>query len=57
MLTRCLGGNVMSSDWKQRWLRIWKRLVRFAQWCEKHGVPKMFVEFILKLIFWWLTHQ
>ena len=47
----------MNAPWKERWLRIWNKLVRFAKWCERHGIPKIIVEFIFKIILWWLTHK
>lgn len=45
----------MNACWKKRWLRIWEKLVRFAEWCERHGIPKMLVDVILKIFLWWLT--
>lgn len=45
----------MRPSLKDRLLRLWKKLVRFAQWCEDHGIPKMLVEMLLKIILWWLT--
>gem|GEM_PF-4375472 len=47
----------MNSRWKKRMLRIWESLVRFAKWCERHGIPKMLVDAILKVFLWWLSHK
>lgn len=47
----------MNSRLKKRLLRVWEKLVRFARWCEDHGIPKMLVETILKMFIWWLTHR
>ncbi len=47
----------MNSQLKERLLRVWVNLVRFAKWCENHGVPKMLVEVILKVLIWWLTRK
>lgn len=47
----------MNSRWKERWFRIWEKLVRFAKWCERHGIPKMFVDVVLKILLWWLTRK
>ncbi len=47
----------MNPRLKERLLRVWEKLVRFADWCEKHGVPKMLIEAVLKVFIWWLTHR
>lgn len=47
----------MKSRLKEWLLRVWDMLVRFALWCEKHGVPEMLVEAVLNVFIWWLTRQ
>lgn len=42
---------------KDRLLPFWDKLVRFAQWCEAHGIPKMLIDLIFKLVYWWLTSR
>ena len=42
---------------KQRLLSVWEKLTKFAKWCDKHGIPKLFIEIVLKLFLWWLTHR
>ena len=47
----------MNSRRKQRLLRMWLKLVHFVKWCENHGITKVVVETILKVLIWWLTRR
>lgn len=47
----------MDSRFKERLLQIWDKLVCFAKWCEKHNIPKVVVEVVLKVFLWWLMHK
>ncbi len=47
----------MGSQWKERLLRIWEKLLHFAKWCDKHGFPKIVAEAVLKAFLWWLKRR
>ena len=36
---------------------VWNALVRFVAWAEQNGILKPLVQFILKVVFWWITRS
>ena len=48
---------MMSSKQKKRLLRIWKRIVNFVKWCDKHGISRIVIEFIINVFLWWLKKR
>jgi len=38
-------------------IKLFDRIVRFVDWCDTHGVLPILVDFILKVVYWYIVNN